>query len=98
MAFTHVHRVMEIAPFTVIPYKPKIQKPSNSPSKPVALQPSYLEASQRTNSGKSLAQISPESSWLAKNAEEGRVAARNVVGLVNDPESAEGMHLDRLPK
>jgi hypothetical protein len=29
MAFTRVYRSMEIAPLTVIPYKPKLQKPFN---------------------------------------------------------------------
>lgn len=101
MAFTHVHRVMEIPPFTVIPYKPKMQKPSNRsdhnrPSKPLALQPSSLKPSQGTDSGKSLAETSPESSWLAKNAGDYRLAAGNAVGHVNDPKSAEGMRLDRL--
>ena len=75
MAFTHVYRLMEIAPLTVIPYKPKLQKPSNRnvhnlPSKPFVRQPSSLNASQGIDSGESSAETLPESNWLAKNAEE----------------------------
>jgi hypothetical protein len=101
MAFTHVYRAMEIAPLTVIPYKPKLQKPAirnvhTLPSKPCVRQSSSLNASQGIDSGESPAETSPECSWLVKNAEDCRVAAGNAVGPVNDPKSAEGTHLDRL--
>jgi hypothetical protein len=52
LAFAHVYRNMDIAPLTVIPYKPKLKKSSHRNArslsyKPVVLQPSSLNASQR---------------------------------------------------
>ena len=60
MAFTCVTRVMEIGSLKVIPYEPKAQKTPNRPSKPLVLPRRYLEASQRINSDRSLAETSPE--------------------------------------
>jgi hypothetical protein len=92
---------VEITPLTVIPYKPKLQKPSNRNvqkpfSKPFVRQPGSFNTSQRIDSDESSAGTVPENSSLAKNAEDCGVAAGNAVGLVNDPKSAEGTHLDRL--
>jgi hypothetical protein len=96
MAFTHVYRAM--APLTVIPYKPKLQKPSNHnvhciPSKPFVRQPSSLTASQGIDSGESSASAS---SLLARNAENCGAAAGNAVCPGDDPKSARGMRSDYL--
>jgi hypothetical protein len=101
MAFTHVYHAMGIAPLTVIPYKPKVQKPSNRnvhnlPSKPFVRQPSSLNASQGIDSGELSAETLPDSSWLAKNAENCAAAAGNAVGPGDDPKSARGMRSDAL--
>jgi hypothetical protein len=87
MAFTHVYRAMEMAAFAVIPYNPKLQKPSNRnvhslPSKPFVRHPSSLNASHAIDSGESSAETFPKSSWLAKNAESCEAAAGNAVGPV----------------
>lgn len=100
MVLTHVHRAVEIVPFTVIPYKPKMRKPSNRsdhnrPSKPLAFQPITLKVSHGTDSNKS-AETSPEDRWLRKNTGDPGVPARNAVALADDPKSAEGTSSDRL--
>ena len=96
MAFTHVYRAMEMDPLTVIPYKPKLQKPSNRntyciPSKPFVRQPSSLTAFQGIDSGESSASAS---SLLVKNAENCGSAAGNAVCPGDDPKSARGMSSD----
>jgi hypothetical protein len=102
MAFTHVYRAMEIAPLIVIPYKPKLQKPSNRiihniPSKPLIRQPSSFNASRRTDPAELTAETLPESSWVAKkNAEDSEAAAGNAVALGDGPRSARGMRSDCL--
>jgi hypothetical protein len=100
MALTHVHRAVEIVPFTVIPYKPKMRKPSNRsdhnrPSKPLALQPITPKVSHGTDSNKS-AETSPEDRWLTKNTGDPGVSARNAVALVDARKSAEGTSSGRL--
>lgn len=99
MAFTHVYRAMEMAPLTVIPYKPKLQKPSNRnvhnlPSKPFVRLSSSLKASQGIDSGELSAGTLSESSWLAKDAENCEAAAGKAKGPGDDPKSARGMRSD----
>jgi hypothetical protein len=93
---------MGTASFTVIPYKPKTQKPSNrsdhsAPPKTLALQPGALKASHRTGSNNWCAETSTENKLLTKDTSDDGVAAGNAVGLVNDPKGVEGTHSDRLP-
>jgi hypothetical protein len=75
---------MEINPLTVIPYKPKLQNPSNRnvhkpASKPFVRQPSSLHASQGISSGELSVETVQEKNWLAKNAEECEAAAGNAI-------------------
>lgn len=102
MASTHVYRAMEIAPLTVIPYKPKLQKPSNhnirNPHpKPSLRQPSPLNISQTVDSGESSAEMPFfESSGLQKKVGDCVAAARDAVSSGDDEESARGMCADPL--
>ena len=97
MASTHVYRAVEIAPLTVIPYKPKPQKPSNrnirnSPPKPSVREPSPLNISQTIDSGESFAEtLFFESSGLEKKVGDCVAAARDAVGSGDDPGSTRGM-------
>ena len=98
MAFTQVYCAMEMPPLTVIPYKPKLQKPFNRnthyiPSKPFVRQPSSLTASQVIDRCESSASAS---SLLAKNAENCGAAAGNAVYPGDGPKSARGMSSDYL--
>lgn len=95
MALTHVLRATEIAPFTVIPYKPKTQKPSkridhSAPPKPLALQTGALKASHRIDLNNLCAETSLESKLLTKDASDHGAAARNAVGRLNDLKAVEG--------
>ena len=99
MAFTHVYRAIEITPLTVIPYKPKLQKPSNrnvhNPTSKLSIsQPSSINAFQGIDLGKLSVEMLHDSSWLAKNAEDCEATAGNAVGPGDDPKSAPGMRSD----
>lgn len=101
MASTHVYRAMEIAPLTVIPYKPKPQKPSNQNirnphPKPSVRKPSRLNISQIVGSGESGETPFFESSRLEKKVGDYVAAARDAIGPGDDPESARGMCADPL--
>jgi hypothetical protein len=101
MASTHVYRAMEIAPLTVIPYKPKPQKPANHNirnhhPKPSVRQPSRLNTSQIVDSGESAETPLFESSGLEKKVGDCVAAARDAVSSGDNPESSRGMCADPL--
>jgi hypothetical protein len=99
MAFTHVYRAMDIAPLTVIPYKPKLQKPSNRnvhnlPSKPLVRQPSSVNTSQGIDSGELSVETLLERTRLVKKVEDCEAIPGNPVSPSDDSKSAQGIRLD----
>ena len=100
MASTHIYRAMERAPLTVIPYKPKPQKPSNLRNphpKHSVKQPSPLNIFQTVDSGESSAEMPFfKSIMLEKKVGDCVAAARDAVTSGDDPESARGISADPL--
>ena len=102
MISTHLYHTMEIAPLTIIPYKPKPQKPLNhnvhNPlSKPLVKQPNSLHTFQAIDSVKSSTETPLRKNGSPEKETRGcEAAARHVGGPGEDPDSGRGMCSDLL--